>query len=352
MAAGQVKVADGLTGDAQRLQDFIVRRKRPGAYLGLEAIREVVGTRDNARLFQAISPLVEAHVMEPTKNARRGGSAHMPLFEKYRVRAEPPKPHDLTELNPILVATGHLERHPVECDRWWAELCTLSRWLETPPVGDATLRERCWEVFGDEKATEGTGLGGLIAAASGADVHDLLRAREDEPEDLPLCVRENVTAPASVVVSENRDPYLAIRRGLVADAHTLFGVEVDAVVWGRGYGVAQWRGRALARALETMHAAPGARVLYWGDIDRAGLTILSTLFEEGLASPLVPAYEAMLAAAGHGPRVSPDGRDLEMPDLTGAFEEPLAARLAAIAEDGRLLPQEALSARAIREAMA
>ena len=352
MAAGQVKVADGLTGDAKRLQDFIVRKKKPMGLITLEVIRDVVGTRDNARLFQAISPLVEAHVLEPTKSARHGGTAACPLFEKYRVQAESPKPHDLTELNPVLVATSHLEGHPVECDQWWAELRALSCWLETPPTGEATLRERCWEVFGNEKAMEAKGFGSLLRSATGRDVYDLLSARDEEPEDLPLYVRALTTAPAHVVVSENRDPYLAIRHGLVAGARTLFGVEVDAVCWGRGYGVAQWQGAALVRALETMHATPDVEVLYWGDIDRVGLTILSELGREGLARPLAPAYEAMLAAGGHGPRVSPDGRDRKSPDLTGLFEESLAARITKIAEDGCLLPQEAICARAIEEAMA
>ena len=352
MAGAQMRVGDGLEGDALRLQDYIVQKKKPRSYLTLETIREVIGTRDNARLFTAIAPLVGACVLEPTKSARRGGTAACPLFEKYRVQAEPPESHDLTELNPILVATGHLERHPVECDRWWAELRTLSRWLEAPTTREATVRERCWEIFGDEKAAEGTGLGRLIAAASGRDLHDLLRAREDEPEDLPLCVRANAAAPVCVVVSENRDPFLAIRRGLVAGAHGIFGTEVDAVVWGRGNAVTQWQGAALVRALETMHAAPGVRVLYWGDIDRAGLTILSTLCEAGLVAPLVPAYEAMLALSTHAPRISPDGRDLAVPDLTDVFEKPLATRLVDIAARGLLLPQEALDACAIEEAMA
>ena len=352
MSGRRVRIASGLTGDAERLQDYIVRKKRPNGYLTLETIREVIGTRDSACLFAAISPLVEAHVMEPTKNARRGGSVARPLFEKYRISEAPPEPHDLTELNPILVATNYLEKNPVECDTWWPELRRLSRWLESPTTHDATVRERCWEIFGDEKAVDVTNLGTLLTKATGRDLRDLLHAREDEPEDLPQYVRAHVACPYGVVVSENRDPYLAIRRGLMGGARTIFGVEVDAVVWGCGNAVTQGRGRALARVLETMHAAEGTRVLYWGDIDRAGLTILATLAGTGLVVPLVPAYEAMLALRTHAPRTSPDGRDLAVPDLTGIFEEPLATRLTQIAEDGCLLPQEALCAAAIKEAMA
>jgi hypothetical protein len=52
------------------------------------------------------------------------------------------------------------------------------------------------------------------------------------------------------------------------------------------------------------------------------------------------------------PRPSPDGRGRETPDIEGLFAPELTRRLDAIARAGRLLPQEVLSAHAIRGAMA
>ena len=341
-----------LTGDSAIIMEHVAHRKHGKGYLTLDDVQRLIASRSHERLFEALRPLVDAGILTPTKNARRSGSTLQPLFEKYRIQMSAPAPHDLTELNPLLVSTRYLERSPKATDAWWDELCALSRWLTQPRQGTATLRERCWEVFGDEKASERAGLASCIRKATGYDLRDLLDVREDEPEDLPLYVREGTARPRHIVVSENRDPYLSIRRGLAKGATTLLEEPIDAVVWGCGDRIRQGRGAALARALETMHADAGARVLYWGDIDREGLTILVELAGERLVEPFDAAYERMLKEDRHEPRGSPDGRDLTVPDLSGGFESgKLADRLTEIASLSKLLPQEVLCSASIEGAM-
>ena len=342
-----------MCGDAAKAREFVERLRRSRKTVSLEQFATCLATSDNARIHVALAPMLADGTLEPLKTAKGNGSVAHPLFERYRIKVDPVPVHDLTTLHPALVTSSYLERHPAQCDRWWRELRSLSTWLsEGSPERDASLRERCWEVFGNEKAYESSGLAACVRNTSGRELRDLLSVRDDAPEDLPFVVAPGVASPAYVVVSENRDPYLALRTGLLMGCRTFFDTPVDAVICGYGNRARQAWGVSLRFALESMHAAADARVLYWGDIDREGLAILVALRDEGLAEPLSTAYEAMLGAPRREPRESPDGRDLPMPRLDGVFaDDGLRSGIEAIAANGLLLPQECLARHTIGEAM-
>lgn len=342
----------GVAENCELVREYVEGLRRRRKTVTLEELAACLSTNDWERIHVAIAPLLEAGTLTPLKTAKGNGSTEHPLFEKYRIASKPVPTHDLTTLHPTLVTSTYLERHAAECDRWWSELVSLSTWLRKgQPKRDATLRERCWEVFGNEKASESRGLSACVRNTSGRELRELLMVREDAPEDLAFVVAPDVTSPASVVVVENRDPYLAIRSQLLAGHRTLFGVPVDAVVCGYGNKVRQAKGVSLRFALESMQAAQDVHVLYWGDIDREGLTILAALHDNGLAEPFTAAYEAMIQARRSKPRPSPDDRELPMPSLDGIFAGELRDRIESIARGGMLLPQECVSFRTIGEAM-
>ena len=338
--------------DSRAARGLVERLGRRRKTVTLEEFSDCLGTNDWGRLCGALAPMLEEGALSPLKTAKSNGSTEHPLFEKYRIVGKPAPTHDLTTLHPTLVTTTYLERNPTSCDRWWNELVSLSTWLRMgSPQYDASLRERCWEVFGNEKAHELRGLAACVRNTSGRELRDLLVVREDAPEDLPFVAAPDVAAPACVVVVENRDPYLAIRSQLLAGRRALFGEPVDAVVCGYGSKVRQVKGAPLRFALESMRAIQNARVLYWGDIDREGLVILAELCDEGLVEPFTAAYEVMTQARRSDPRPSPDGRGLPMPSLDGILAGNLRNRVEAIARDGLLLPQECVCFREIEEAM-
>ena len=338
--------------DAAKAREFVERLRRKRKTVKLDELSSCLATSDWIKIHTAIAPMLADGTLTPPRTAKSNGSVEHPLFEKYRIKDEPVPAHDLTILHPTLVTSSYLERHPVECDRWWSELLSLSAWLqEGHSERDATLRERCWEVFGNEKMFESRGFATCVRNTSGRELRELLAVRDDAPEDLPFVVSPGVENPANIVVSENRDPYLDIRSQLLVGHCMLFGVRVDAVVCGYGNKVRQSHGASLRFALESMHASQDVRVLYWGDIDRTGLAILAALCDEGLAEPFTAAYEAMMRAHRAVPRESPDGRDLPTPSLDGIFEDKLRSCIEAIAAKSLLLPQECVDFRAIGEAM-
>ncbi len=337
-----------------RIEAYIEQKKHGKGFLSLENLQEIVGTHAQSELYAAILPLLNAGVLAPLKNAKSNGSTTTPLYERYRIVPPPVPEHNLLELAPLLNSTGYLERNPKVCDTWWTQLLALSAWLKAGHhMRDATLRERCWEVFGNEKACDEAGLARCVRNACGRELRELLLVYEDAPEDLPFTVAPGITRPKHILLSENRDPYLAVRRALLAGKTTLFGAPVDAVVYGRGNVARQSGGASLRFALESMRAADQPCVRYWGDVDREGLSILASLCASGNVVPFTEAYEAMLSTTPqHGPRPSPDERTLPMPYIDKFFLPELGTRLLRIAEDGQLLPQEVISARTIMEAMA
>ena len=352
MVGSMVNVS-GSKADTSKIAIFITKRKHGKGYVTLDNLQEILSTRDQGRIYAAVSPLLEKGAIAPLKNAKSNGSITAPLFQKYRITPPDVPTHNLTQLNPLLLSTGYLEHHPAPCHEWWAELLMLSSWLSDGcRARDATLRERCWEVFGNEKAADITGFRKCVYNACGRELRDVLMVFDDSPEDLPFVVRPGTSRPSHVIVSENRDPYLSVRRGLLDGKAMLFGMSVDAAVYGRGNVARQNGGASLSLALESMCASKDAAVLYWGDIDREGLSILSSLCSTNGVQPFARAYELMLEATRtHAPRTSPDGRDMTIPDIEGLFEHELKLRLLEIADEGRLLPQEVVSSRVILEAM-
>lgn len=335
---------------SERMLQLVLAHKRKT--ITLEELEDGMSTRDAQTLYEALVPLLETGTLVPLKNAKGNGSKTAPLFERYRIVTSTAAAHDLTKLHPLLTSTTYLERNPDACDRWWEQLLGLSRWLRGEiPGTTATLRERCWEVFGNEKASEQKGFATCVRSASGYELRQLLDVCDDQPEDLPFVLALDVHTPTSIVISENRDPYLALREGLLTGRRSILGIPIDGVIFGRGNAARQAGGASVRHTLRSMHARKDTLVRYWGDIDREGLAILAALCGTGLVEPLTCAYEAMLDTQGHTPRPSPDGRSLPMPDISSLFSGNLATRIGTIAADGLLLPQEAISTHAILEAM-
>ena len=157
-----------------------------------------------------------------------------------------------------------------------------------------------------------------------------------------------------LVVSENLDPWVNMRNAMYLDGRKrLLGERVHGVVFGNGYLVDDpHKLPDLIAALD----ADDVTILYWGDIDRAGLSILAKLSDMAdgrfAVEPFVPAYQLMLRRAM---KRFPDPLDNEPTDQTGVQTRGLdllegslkkreAAYLRAVLDGARLIPQEILTA--------
>ena len=258
-------------------------------------------------------------------------------------------------LDPRLWLNGWLLSTPDAFVRYEAELRALDAALAgKPALGDGTLslRELSYRIFGDEKFLAPESDGRKLLRLMG--ITDLLNVRPSLRFDLQ-CFMPKHHRHARLVVSENLDPWVNMRNALFLDGRKkLFGERVHGVVFGNGYLVDD--PHKLPDLLDTL-GADDVRILYWGDIDRAGLSILAKLADMAdgrfAVEPFAPAYRKMLRRAM---RRFPDPLQNEETDqrgvrlvglelLEGVLDKKELAYLRAVVEGARLIPQEILTAR-------
>lgn len=158
-----------------------------------------------------------------------------------------------------------------------------------------------------------------------------------------------------VLVTENLDPWLDVHDLMYEEGRTtILGERIHAVVLGGGTPILEHN--RLALLLDTL-GADSVEVLYWGDIDRAGIDIMvrlrDVLGEHYPFAPFTPAYQLMVDKAMER-YPDPDDNEqtlqvnLGMPDMSLMSEgltEEAAAYARSVVESCRLIPQEILTRR-------
>ena len=260
----------------------------------------------------------------------------------------------IIDLDPRLWINGWLLSTPDAYTLYERELRALDAAIAgRPGLGDGTLslRELSYRVFGDEKflalESEGRKLLHLMGLS------DIVTSRPQVKLELLHHIPRR-HRHMRLVVSENLDPWVNMRNALYADGRKrILGERVHGVVFGNGYLVDDpHKLPDLIAALD----AEDVTVLYWGDIDRAGLSILAKLSDMAdgrfTVEPFVPAYRLMLRRAmerfpdpaANEPTdqggVQVRGLDL----LEASLKKHEAAYLRAVVDGARLIPQEILTA--------
>ena len=260
----------------------------------------------------------------------------------------------IIDLDPRLWINGWLLSTPDAYTLYERELRALDAAIAgRPGLGDGTLslRELSYRVFGDEKflalESEGRKLLHLMGLS------DIVTSRPQVKLELLHHIPRR-HRHMRLVVSENLDPWVNMRNALYADGRKrILGERVHGVVFGNGYLVDDpHKLPDLIAALD----ADDVTILYWGDIDRAGLSILAKLSDMAdgrfAVEPFVPAYQLMLRRAM---KRFPDPLDNEPTDQTGvqtrgldllegALKKREAAYLRDVLDGARLIPQEILTA--------
>lgn len=260
----------------------------------------------------------------------------------------------IIELDPRMWINGWLLSTPDAYVRYERQLRALDSALAgNPRVGDGSLslRELSYQVFGDEKFLSPESDGRKMLHLMG--LSDILDCRPQAKLELLHHIPKH-RRHLRLVVSENLDPWVNMRNALfIEGSKRLLGERVHGVIFGNGYIIDD--PHKLPDLISTLEADE-VEVLYWGDIDRAGLQILDKL--SGMAGPnllvrpFVAAYRLMIKRAM---KRYPDPLDNEKTDQTsvtvrgldlfeGELKEKELAYLKAVIDGARLIPQEILTA--------
>ena len=296
-----------------------------------------------------------ARTEPPRPPARRGARG---LAGLDTIRKQSPELNDvrrqIIDLDPRLWINGWLLSTPDAFLRFERELRALDAALAGgATLGDGTLslRELSYQLFGDEKFLAVESDGRKLLHLMG--ITDVVSCRPQVKMELLHHIPRH-HRHLRLVVSENLDPWVNMRNAMFLDGRKkILGERVHGVVFGNGYLVDD--PHKLPDLLDTLGASD-VRILYWGDIDRAGLSILAKLADmaDGRFSvePFAPAYRKMLRRAM---RRFPDPLQNEETDqsgvrvtglelMEGVLDKKELTYLRAVVEGARLIPQEILTA--------
>ena len=279
----EIMAASGLA--AGRLAGYL-RNLRIGGIV--EEVREPGAPRSQpapAWRLHVAELLEEAPLAAPGLAAADGPVA--PIGVRPHRPADPaarraPRARRPGELAPELFANGYLASHPELRDQYAGQLALLSDWVDAhpePPAAPVHGNERSFEVFNDEKFL-GVERNRRALAQLGFD--DARLGISSTRSGYLFAMGAHPARVPTVLLVENHASYdslahlLTARRGRL----DLLGERVDGVLHSNGSAV-----NTLARVEEYVESFGYRefRMLYWGDIDRSGVSEL----------------EAALATAGH-----------------------------------------------------
>ena len=216
---------------------------------------------------------------------RRGGESEAALREQ------------IVRLDSRLWMNGWLLSHPGAFKLYERELRGIDEALQKGELpGDLTRRQLAYKMGGNEKFFEYGSDGFRLLRAMGAD--DLIHHRPMPKADMLYHVPRRRKS-MRILVTENLDPWLDVRDLMYEDGRSLIlGERIHGVVLGGGNPVVE--NNRISGLLEAL-GADTIEVLYWGDIDRAGLSLLQRLqvLLDGQykVTPFMPAYRLMLERA-------------------------------------------------------
>ena len=233
----------------------------------LEALTDLLKAdpADTKGLYDRISELAGASILEPVKNSGQNGNRKYPLFKKYRIMIKEESSEEvekqIRQLHPALQRTGYLSLHVKEYLKHREVVDCLNTFLFSRKAGEQISRkERSFEIFGREKVLDDP------------EVKSLLRHLEISESDLGFydtpeyCFHDYIPErknDLTLLICENKDIWFNIRRCMFEDHFkSLFGVAIDGVVYGNGNKVSNKAG-ALVEYVRFM-GNPNVTFLYWG----------------------------------------------------------------------------------------
>ena len=297
---------------------------------------------------------------KPRRSSRRGGPksnndqtlAKVPYIRRggegeAQIRAK------IVTLDQRFWLNGWLLSHPGAYTLYEKEICGLNDALRDGMLpGDITRRQLAYQMGGDEKFFEYGSDGFRLLRAMG--MEDVIRHRPMPKADI-LYHAPRRRKHMRVLVTENLDPWLDVRDLMYEEGRSvILGERVHAVVLGGGMPVLEHN--RLALLLDSLRADT-IEVLYWGDIDRAGLDIYAKLDDlldaKYNLAPFTPGYQLMCDRAMER---FPDPCDneqtgqinIEVGDcslLTAGLTSEAADYARAVIENCGLVPQEILTKR-------
>ena len=322
-----------------RMKDLSVLMKKRFRY------QDVMDANDDyASLGEQLEQLVQSGRIRPVKNA--GRVAFRPFFfrEYYlndTISETIVDSSRLHALAPVLLEyyISHAE-HYVEDE---AVLVSLSDWMKSDgEKEECSVKERSFEIYRDEKMLEGMDAQRVLKRC-GLTYRDLNCYRTYEPFFL-----ERISDHGCALILENKDPWVSIAKAMKQKQTSLFLHEpVMYLIYGEGNKVTKDAPSArLQDFISGLDPKPD-RILYCGDIDKAGVSILTRCQKANPELEILPfgaLYEAMMERAPFDPLDNEPVQDHKTKTYDRSFADLFERRdyVRTVLDHDRRIPQEIL----------
>lgn len=298
-----------------------------------------------------LSDWEEAGLIRPIRSS--GRVAFTPSFyaryQKIRtVKDRTAEKERILQLHPSLI--GFYLSHLADYEKMEPEILKLSRYLEThkqelsDPDGLLTVKERSYAIFGNEKYLEQH-----RSAIPLSDQELNCRGTFE-----PFFARETDSEGEEILVLENRDPWDSISSQLKPGMRFL-GHHFSLVIYGEGNKVAVRDPSGSLQAFLADCGRADQKVLYCGDIDRAGINIYSRFCEANRDLSIQPFTELYLEMIRRAPEDLSEAEDTEDhrdrtydPSFLKFFSGTDQERIRMVLDREKRIPQEILNRAEVR----
>lgn len=331
--------------------------------LTLEKIDDFYKFSDYETKYNTIKDLESEGTLTPVKSSVTNGQ-NPPLHKRYWLKK---KPFDLSKIDQIRDAfrykyfnfdgNFYLDVKNIEAgcfDEDEADIAMLHDYITEHADRfnvQMSRNERSFDIWGKEKYLDykkDTGHGRTVCQRLGYNLDKLHFYTTNVP--LPYYTRETPNTPQTVLFLENNSPFYGMRSYLQTGKTSIFGVDIDTVVYGGGLeSLSSYID--LSQSVYPDVANVENTFLYYGDLDKSGIHIYTNLAKK-LAGrltlqPFVPAYEKMIEKAeriGRPLELSKKRQYVSDPEVFYQyFDEKTQGKMKKIIADGVYIPQEILN---------
>ncbi len=311
-----------------------------------------VSSYDN--LLELVAQLEQLKIISPIVASKQNG-LNPPLYKKYRIL--PQKTDNSSVLQEIdslhyWINTEQLRKNPDRYVQNREILYTLSEFLKSH---SETLRspmsenERAYAIWGNEKILDKKEHITLLKKCG------IWEHLNTYPTPEPFFEYRRISAPANVLVIENKDSWFTMRKLMLeSGTYCFFDTPVDCLLYGEGNKITN-KASSLEQYLNLDRVFDGT-VFYWGDLDPEGIGFFLSVRELNTTlkiQPFLPAYREMLRlfeqrlGQVHDKDMYRIRKQQKYPahpeKFYSCFPENTAARLQMLMENGYYIPQEILN---------
>jgi len=296
-------------------------------------------------LSMAIARLIENKILKKL-NPRITTRREPPLALKYAIMKEDAEDFTLTKkeilkLNSVFNLDFYLSNPKIfRKDEEFIRI--IDQYMNQKEKSLLSINELSYQLFNDEKFFKGKpdSRGEAILKNLGVRYEDLNCYYAYEPFIYHQFSRHNQEACVGLII-ENKDTYWSFVRLLSHGATTL---KINLLIYGEGKKII-----SSLRYLELLNLRT-EEFLYFGDIDREGISIFQKLVEVYPSLDIQPfksGYENLIRHTSHrSAQKTPKAqnyREQDIHNFCAHFEQPYSDRIKNIAIQGLYLPQEGLS---------